>query len=347
MRRCRALVVALVPAILQPTLAQQEGEGESVGDAVARAAEAQPAAAQGVGDRVTLRDGTSVQAPVVKETSEALWLDLGFSVVRVPKADVAERIRAESEIQPMSEEEMARLFRVGGDLAERPPKELARVYGDAVIKVSTPSGLGSGFIIHPAGYAITNAHVVQGERRIKATVWERSGQELRRLNIDDVRIVAVNNHLDLAIIKLDHPEEQDFQTVVLSGDDRLAAGQGVFAIGNPLGLERTLSRGVISTTQRNFEGITYIQTDTQINPGNSGGPLFNDRGEVIGVTNMGIPFGEGLNFAIPARYLRDFIINRDAFSYDEENPNSGYNYLEPPVRTSFGPPPQLDDASGG
>ena len=60
----------------------------------------------------------------------------------------------------------------------------------------------------------------------------------------------------------------------------------MFAIGNPLGLERTLSRGVVSTTQRNFEGLTYIQTDTQINPGNSGGPLFNDRGEVIGVSTF-------------------------------------------------------------
>ena len=104
---------------------------------------------------------------------------------------------------------------------------------------------------------------------------------------------------------------------------------------------------MISTTQRNFEGITYIQTDTQINPGNSGGPLFNDKGEVIGVTNMKIPLGEGLNFAIPARYVRDFLRNREAFAYDKNNPNSGYSYNEPPTRANFDTPPQLDDASGG
>ena len=95
------------------------------------------------------------------------------------------------------------------------------------------------------------------------------------------------------MIKMEHPDGKAFKTVNVQGAEDLAAGQSVFAIGNPLGLERTLSRGVISTTSRSFEGLAYIQTDTQINPGNSGGPLFNDRGEVIGVTNMGIPMGEG------------------------------------------------------
>src|SRR5690606_10267850 len=147
----------------------------------------------------------------------------------------------------------------------------------------------------------------------------------------DVQIIAVNNHIDLALLKITHPDENGkFDFAPLDKDEKLEIGQTVFAIGNPLGLERTLSQGVISTTARSFEGLSYIQTDTAINPGNSGGPLVNTRGEVIGITNMGARFAQGLNFAIPSRYVKDFIRNREAFAYDKDNPNSGYNYHKPP-----------------
>ncbi len=76
----------------------------------------------------------------------------------------------------------------------------------------------------------------------------------------------------------------------------------------------------------------YIQTTAQINPGNSGGPLFNDKGQVVGVINMKLTFGEGLGFAIPVSYLKHFLRNRDAFAFDKTNPNTGYHYLEPPKR---------------
>ena len=88
----------------------------------------------------------------------------------------------------------------------------------------------------------------------------------------------------------------------------------------------------ISTRARNFDGITYIQTTAEINPGNSGGPLFNSRGEVIGVTNMKLVGGEGLGFAIPISYVKHFLRNRDAFAFDEKNPNAGFRYLDPPRR---------------
>ncbi len=298
------------------------------------------------GDTLMLNDGRSITAPILKETAETIWLDLGYTVVEVPRSRVDSIVRAKRDEQAL-EARATDLFRTAVDLPERAPREQAERFGDAVIKVSTPSGLGSGFIISPDGYAITNAHVIQKETKLKCTVWERGDKELKRLLIEDVEIIAVNNHTDLALIKMEHPEGRPFKYVYVQAREDLAAGQPVFAIGNPLGLERTLSRGVISTTQRNFEGLTFVQTDTQINPGNSGGPLFNDRGEVIGVTNMGIPLGEGLNFAIPARYVIDFIRNRDAFAYDKENPNSGYSYGEPPSRTSFGPTPGLDDGSAG
>lgn len=297
-------------------------------------------------DTVTLTDGTSVSAPILKETAETLWLDLGHDVVAIPRDRVESIQRAESseETDPDNIQEF-NLFRTARSLRESVPKELAKTIGEAVIKVSTPSGLGSGFIIHPEGYAITNAHVIQGETRLKATVFSQGEREFKRDVIDDVEIIAVNNHVDLALIKLTHPDNKEFPFVFVQGTEDLEAGQDTFAIGNPLGLERTLSRGVVATTQRNFEGLTYIQTTTQINPGNSGGPLFNLKGEVIGVTNMGIPMGEGLGFAIPSRYVRDFLRNNEAFTYDKDNPNSGYNYGEAPPRMEFGTPPDLDDDS--
>ncbi|TVQ33853.1 MAG: peptidase S1 [Phycisphaeraceae bacterium] len=298
-------------------------------------------------DSITLTDGRTIAAPILKETSEALWLDLGHDVLRIPRDRIESIVRADFDDADADGADAGALYRVSAGLAERTPQDLARRFGEAVIKVSTPSGLGSGFIIHPDGYAITNAHVIQGETRIRCTVYQQGELDFRRRQLEDIEIIAVNNHLDLALLKITHPEGEAFPYVYVQGAEDLASGQEVFAIGAPLGLERTLSQGVVATTQRNFEGMTYIQTTTQINPGNSGGPLFNYRGEVIGVTNMKIPFGEGLGFAIPARYMRDFIRNREAFAYDKDNPNSGHIYNPAPERVEFDEPSILRDGSSG
>lgn len=335
-------------------LSQPEGEApampeqpvDQAGEPTGAATPAEAPVKKVIGDTITMLDGTKLVAPILKETSEWLWMDLGYQVLQIPRAKVESIERAARDSVAAELADSGHLYRTASNLAERSPKELARLFGGAVIKVSTPRGLGSGFIISPEGHAITNAHVIQGERKLKVTVYEQTDTDFRLRIIDDVEIISVNDHLDLALIKLRGKDGEQFPYAVVQGDEDLAVGQDVFAIGAPLGLERTLSRGVISTTQRNFEGLTYIQTDTQINPGNSGGPLFNYRGEVIGVTNMGIPFGEGLNFAIPVRYVRDFIRNRDAFAFNRDNPNSGYSYNEPPRRENFGANPLLDDASG-
>ena len=163
----------------------------------------------------------------------------------------------------------------------------------------------------------------------------------KRTTVEDVEIVAVNNHLDLALLKMNHPRGDAFPYSAIESYEGIMVGQPVFAIGNPLNMEQTMTEGVISTTQRNFDGLSYIQTDTPINPGNSGGPLFNTKGEVIGITNMGIPSGDNLGFAIPARYVKDFIRNREAFAYDEMNPNAGHNYQTPPTRRKDGVAPDL------
>ena len=98
----------------------------------------------------------------------------------------------------------------------------------------------------------------------------------------------MNPFFDLALIKMPLPAGLKPSHVVLGSDDDVNAGDAVFAVGNPLGLERTVTQGIVSNRSRNIEGQLFLQTDTAINPGNSGGPLFNQRGEVIGVTSRGM-----------------------------------------------------------
>jgi len=289
---------------------------------------------------VTLKDGRRITAPILKETGEALWLDLGHDVLRLPRERI-EQVERDEQSAPQDAAPVEAIFRTLDDPPERSPRALSEIYGEAVILVSTPSGLGSGFIVHPDGYAVTNAHVIQRETDIKCTVYEQDALDFRRRVIEDVEIVAVNSHHDLALLKMEHPDEREFAITYISPEDILGAGDDVFAIGNPLGLERSLSRGVVSNPNRNFEGLVFIQTTAEINPGNSGGPLFNLRGEVVGVTTMHIPFGEGLGFAIPARYVRDFLRHREAFAYDKDNPNSGYDYKAAPPRLDFDTPDAL------
>lgn len=308
------------------------------------------AATAGAGaDTIKLLDGQVVDGDVLKSTMRSIWVDLGYTVLEIPRDKIESII--ETEGREAALQTSRDIFFVGQDLPERSPEEHARRIGEAIVKVSTPSGLGSGFIINPSGLVVTNAHVIQGETKIKCTVWfQEADGSVRRETLDDVRIVAVNHHLDLALLELAPVEGETFTHVPIQPSEELRVGQEVFAIGNPMGLERSLSQGVVSTTQRNFDGISYIQTTAEINPGNSGGPLLNSRGEVIGVTNMGYTFSEGLNFAIPARYVRDFLRNRDAFAYDKDNPNSGHVYHEPPPRQREGTAPQLQDgtsAEGG
>lgn len=297
-------------------------------------------------DTVVLKNGTKLEGTVVKRTDQRIWVDLGPDIIQL-NLDAVDSVEI-SESDAAVEVKAETLFRTATNLPELSPREHAKRIGPAVIKVSTPSALGSGVIINPEGYAITNAHVIQGETALKATVWfPQPDGTLKREIIDDIEIVAVNSHLDLGLIRIPHPEGKAFTFAPIEMNELIEVGQSVFAIGNPLGLERTLSQGVVSTTQRNFDGLTYVQTDAAINPGNSGGPLFNTKGEVIGITNMGILGGEALGFAIPARYVKDFIRNREAFAYDKTNPNSGHNYHQPPPRRQFGVAPDLQDGSSG
>ncbi|MDA0586523.1 MAG: trypsin-like peptidase domain-containing protein [Planctomycetota bacterium] len=296
-------------------------------------------------DVVELSTGQKLEGEILKETEQTLFLDIGVDILKIPVTSVKNRTRAGAGTQPAVAVKKDAVYSTA-KLPQRSVKELVVEYGSGVVLVQTPGGLGSGFIINDRGYCVTNYHVVERETKIAITVFQpgQDGRFIKR-RIDDVKIVALNPYFDLALLEI--PKQYDLQVrpVFLAADNSHNEGDSVFAIGNPLGLERSVSQGIVSTKHRNFEGVVYIQTTAQINPGNSGGPLFNSRGEVIGVTNMKMTSGEGLGFAIPITYVKHFLDNLEAFAFDKNNTNSGYRYLDAPRRLNSAKPSAEKPAS--
>ncbi len=286
-------------------------------------------------DVIELKTGQRLEGDVLKEQPDAIYVDLGVEVVRVPTGQIKSRSAsgtATAETTVVAGSSDKHLYQEAV-LQRKSIRELADQFGEGVVLIQTPGGLGSGFIVSESGFCVTNYHVVEKETRIAATVFHRGGSgEFNRRRIDDVRIVALNPFFDLALLQIPKPDELKFKPVYLARDYAPQDGEDVFAIGNPLGLERSISMGIIGTKNRNVRGMVYIQTTAEINPGNSGGPLFNARGEVIGVTNMKLLFAEGLGFAIPLPYLKLFLDNHEAYAFDRNNPNTGYRYLDAPRR---------------
>ena len=284
---------------------------------------------------VELINGASVQGEIVLERADALYVDLGFELLEVPRAAIeAVQVRDVTTGQfPVELQAAETLYEVSTDRRDQTIRDWVDTLGEAVALVQTPTGLGSGFVIHENGYVVTNDHVIAGEHRISITIFEEGVNELSKVTYDQVRIVATSSELDLALLKIETETPTSFVTVPLAAaDEGLREGQTVFAIGSPLGLDRTVSEGIISVANRVINGRLYLQTTTQINPGNSGGPLFNLKGEVVGVNNMKIAAvgAEGLGFSISSGILKSFIDNRDAYTFDPRNPNAGFRYMDPP-----------------
>ncbi|TWT43926.1 putative serine protease HhoB precursor [Phycisphaerae bacterium RAS1] len=290
------------------------------------------AAAAAPADVIFLNDGRQIHAEILREHADRVIVDLGFDVLAVPRSAIASIDKAAATAPVVSDVEATQDLYSTARLPAASVKQLVERFGEGVALVSSPSGDGSGFFITEQGHLITNFHVIERETKVAITVFRKVGAEFRRQKLEEVEIVAINSFLDLALLRAKLPDDYKPTVTYLATDDDLREGEQVFAIGNPLGLERTVSQGIISRRNRASEGLVYIQTTAQINPGNSGGPLFNMRGEVIGVTNMKISFGEGLGFAIPIRYAIDFLKNRDAFAYNSESSEAGYRYLQPVER---------------
>jgi len=165
------------------------------------------------------------------------------------------------------------------------------------------SGQGSGFVIDSNGTVLTNYHVVDGAQKIVVTLADGKNY--------DAKVVGKDQKTDIAVIKIDAGRE--LPAVNFGDSDRLEVGEWVLAIGNPFGLEHTVTSGIVSAKGRNIGAGPYdnfIQTDASINPGNSGGPLINLRGEVVGI-NTAI-FSQsggniGIGFAIPSNSVKELL----------------------------------------
>ena len=290
--------------------------------------------AQETRDELDLGAERLLRGTIVKETAEQLFVDLGATIVTLPRASVLAVRRDVDAARPADKTEAAApgaLFQRAA-WAELSVRENVERVGAGVALIKVPSASGSGFVVSSEGHVVTNAHVIEGERNVSVTLFLGRGAAVEKKTIERVEILAVNPYWDLALLLLPAKAIAGvaLTPIPFGRFEDVRTGQPVFSIGNPLGLERTISEGIVSTKNRAYNGMLYIQTTAPTNPGNSGGPLFNLKGEMIGVVSWQYTFSEGLNFAIPVSTVEAFLENRDAFAFDKTNPNSGYLYLTPP-----------------
>ncbi len=174
----------------------------------------------------------------------------------------------------------------------------------ATTNQGTSRSLGSGFLINSDGLVVTNNHVVERAQSIRVRLAD--GREL------DASVVGRDGSTDLALLRLRGEGASNLPTVFLGDSDRLEVGDWVVAIGNPFGLDTSVTHGLISARERVI-GVgpfdEFIQTNALINPGNSGGPLFNMRGDVVGVTTAVVSQGQGIGFAVPINLVKDLLPN--------------------------------------
>jgi S1-C subfamily serine protease len=173
--------------------------------------------------------------------------------------------------------------------------------------ITVPQGSGTGFVWDNSGYIVTNFHVLQGARQIQITLQDQTNWP--------AEVVGLAPERDLAVLKINAPSAQ-LRSLPLGDSSNLSVGRKVLAIGNPFGLDATLTTGVVSALGREIESPTrrkisnVIQTDAAINPGNSGGPLLNSQGQLIGVNTMIFsPSGAsaGIGFAIPVNTVKEVV----------------------------------------
>jgi len=285
---------------------------------------------------IELVGGNSVSGRVIKEDDEKLFVDIGLTIIQIPLNSVISRRQISATGEELERPDVETIYQIGPGIP-LPLQEAESRARRSVVRVLAGGGLGSGFIISDDGLVITNVHVVEGERDIQLTVYlDDAVGGARKQQIENVEIVALNPFLDLALLRIPDASKLPLKSVKFAAAGSLDRSQKVFAVGTPRGFERTVSEGIISDPYRSFEGQVYIQTTTPINPGNSGGALFNEAGEVIGVTNMKILQSEGLNFAIPLDQVKFFIDRREAFLFDESQPNTGVRYIPPPRKNQPG-----------
>ncbi|KFE68847.1 Do family serine endopeptidase [Hyalangium minutum] len=163
-------------------------------------------------------------------------------------------------------------------------------------------GAGSGFIIDPSGRVLTNNHVVEGAMDIRVKLLD--GRQF------DAEVLGTDPLTDVAVLQLQGKDVKDLPVVQLGDSEAMRVGDWVLAIGNPFGLSSSVSLGILSAKARDIQAGPYddfLQTDAAINPGNSGGPLFNMKGEVIGINTAIVGGGTGIGFAVPSNLVKALV----------------------------------------
>jgi serine protease Do len=212
------------------------------------------------------------------------------------------------------------IFPLGGACAatlprcEQPIADLFEKVSPAVVTITGQSinpyrregrvshTVGSGFIVDAGGLVLTNAHVAFGRQSLRVTLDDGTVVPGRVLGADPI--------FDIAVVQIPKLDKGTLPTVPIGDSDKIRVGEDVIAIGNPMGLDQTVTRGIVSGMNRILPGTSMlftepmIQTDTPINPGNSGGPLFNRCGEVIGITTSMVEEAQNIGFAIPINLVK-------------------------------------------
>ncbi|MEP7123273.1 MAG: trypsin-like peptidase domain-containing protein [Byssovorax sp.] len=178
------------------------------------------------------------------------------------------------------------------------PAQIAARATSAIVSIRSAHSLGTGFIVRKDGWIATNFHVIEGAGELLVATPDKHEYPV-------VDVLAVDRLHDLALLRV----EADLGVLVLGDSDAVRAGDSVVAIGHPLGLEDTVSNGLVSAVRVIDPTLTVLQISAPIAPGSSGGPLFSDRGEVIGVATAYSTKGQNLNFGVPVRYLKELLID--------------------------------------
>jgi len=182
------------------------------------------------------------------------------------------------------------------------PAQIAEASFASIVRIETTNTIGTGFVVWQDGRIATNLHIIAGARQAKIILHDKRV-------FTDVEVLAADKNHDLAILRI---PVKNLPTLRQGASTALKAGDRVVAIGNPLGLETTVSDGLVSAVRRIDPNLTLLQISAPISPGSSGGPLFNERGEVVGVTTLFSAEGQNLNFAVPVEYLKPLMMSEQA-----------------------------------
>jgi serine protease Do len=223
---------------------------------------------------------------------------------RAPAAPAATLVALDGSIETLVQTvdpAVVQIFVSGTVAADRP---------DRADLVATQRGSGSGVVVDPDGYVVTNAHVVRGASRIRIAIpiaLDGKSVLARRSRTVGAQLVGLDDETDLAVLKV---EGSGYRALQFADSDDLRSGQVVLAFGSPLGLQNSVSLGIVSAVARQLEPdspMVYVQTDASISPGNSGGPLVDTNGRLVGINTMiAAPSegGSGLGFAAPSNIVR-------------------------------------------